>query len=213
MASYEKGILGPFNGSVGAVVGTSWRGKNVMRSRPRKITTAPTESQLLQREKFALVTRFLTPIRDLLILYFGQSSGARSRYNMAISYHIQDAVQQTGHFFAILYNKVLITKGELQGMQGGMATPETGNQIQLTWADNSGQAMAMPGDSLLVVIYAPAAKAFQVFDNVAKREDMAATLAVPDYLANQAVHCWATFKNDSRKLVASSSYMGEITLL
>jgi len=36
MGTYNKGILGAFYGKVGTVVGSTWRGKDVMRSLPRK---------------------------------------------------------------------------------------------------------------------------------------------------------------------------------
>lgn len=58
MGTFKKGILGGFSGTVGTVVGSTWRGMDVMRSRPKKSGSAPTPEQLLQREKFALAMRF-----------------------------------------------------------------------------------------------------------------------------------------------------------
>jgi hypothetical protein len=209
MATYNKGILGAFTGTVGSVVGTSWRGKDIMRSRPKKTTHVPSESQLIQRERFGTITRFMTPIRGLYNQYFGKKKGARSRYNMAVSYHIREAIDDA---LEIIYNKVMISKGELQGVQDGAATAEAGNQLKLTWLDNSGQGMALPTDSLLVVIYSPELNLFEVFENNAAREDTEATLNVMSYFAEHTVHCWVSFVNDSRKLAASSSYLGEVTI-
>jgi hypothetical protein len=52
MGTYNKGILGAFSGKVGPVVGASWRGKEVMRSLPKKSGRAATSTQLLQRLKY-----------------------------------------------------------------------------------------------------------------------------------------------------------------
>jgi hypothetical protein len=213
MATYNKGILGAFTGTVGSVVGANWRGMNVMRSRPRKTTRTPTEVQMQQREKFGFVTGFLTPIRYLYNKYFGQNVGVKSRYNMAVSYHIREAIELTGQTYGMIFNKVLIAKGELQGVQDGTATPEAGQQIKLEWLDNSGQGLALPDDSLLAVIYSPELNLFQVFEYAALRADAEATLTVMPYFAGLPVHCWVTFVNDGRKVAASSTYMGEITLL
>lgn len=213
MATYDKGILGSFTGTVGTVVGASWRGKSIMRSRPKKTSRVPTETQLLQRERFSMVTRFLTPIRGLLNLYFGQNRGVRSRYNLAVSYHIREAVAQVDQAFEMIYNKVMISKGELQGVQDGTAVAQVANQIHLQWLDNSGQGMALSTDSLLVVIYTPDLNLFEVFEGAALREDTEATLTVESYFAGLSVHCWVSFINDDRKLAASSSYLGEITLI
>ncbi|HUH25939.1 MAG TPA: DUF6266 family protein [Flavobacterium sp.] len=213
MATYEKGILGAFTGTVGTVVGANWRGKNVMRSRPKKTTSVPTEAQIMQRERFATVTRFLTPIRGVYNRYFGQNLGSRSRYNMATSYHMTEAVEWVNDRFEIIYNKVLISKGELQGMQDGRISPLAGNQLQITWSDNSGQGLAIPEDSLLVVIYCPDLNLFEIFENSAVREDTEATLNVPAYFAGMQIYCWASFVNDVRKQAASSSFLEQVGLM
>jgi hypothetical protein len=213
MATYNKGILGAFTGTVGSVVGANWRGLNVMRSRPKKTNRTPTEVQLLQREKFGFVTGFLTPIRYVYNKYFGQNVGVKSRYNMAVSYHIKDAIELTGETYEMIYNKVLISKGELQGVQDGTIAAEAGLKIKLTWLDNSGQGLALADDSLLAVIYSPDLNEFQVFEYGAVRSDGEATLTAMAYFADMPVQCWVSFVNDNRKVAASSSYLGEITLL
>nr|WP_317632757.1 DUF6266 family protein [uncultured Flavobacterium sp.] len=212
MATYEKGILGPFTGTVGTVVGANWRGKNVMRSRPKKTSRTPTELQLLQRDKFAAITRFLTPIRGLYNRYFGTNLGVRSRYNIATSYHIKEAITLVNDVFEITYNKVLISKGELQGVLDPTAVALANTQIKLTWADNSGQGMALPTDTLLVVIYSEDLNLFEVFEYQATREDAEVTLSVAAYFSSLEVHCWVSFVNDDRKLSASSNYLGTVTL-
>ncbi|WP_291131895.1 DUF6266 family protein [Flavobacterium sp. UBA7682] len=55
MGTYNKGILGPFSGKVGTVVGANWRGKDIMRSLPKKTNRTPTETQLLKRQLFTTV--------------------------------------------------------------------------------------------------------------------------------------------------------------
>ena len=71
MGTYNKGILGPFSGKVGTVVGANWRGKDIMRSLPKKTNRTLSEMQLLQRQLFATVSEFLIPISPVLSLYLG----------------------------------------------------------------------------------------------------------------------------------------------
>ncbi len=66
MAEIERGVLGGFSGTVGPVVGAHWRGKDIIRARPRKSSKPPTDLQLIQQAKFKLVTRFLQPVQGLL---------------------------------------------------------------------------------------------------------------------------------------------------
>jgi Family of unknown function (DUF6266) len=70
MATFEKGILGGFSGKIGTVVGGNWKGIDYMRSKANKRTFIPSQKQLEQQLKFAVVMRFLQPISALLEVSF-----------------------------------------------------------------------------------------------------------------------------------------------
>ncbi len=60
MGTFEKGYLGGFSGKVGTAVGSTWKGLNVLRSRPpRKRKGQPSDLQLQSQAKFGLITNFL----------------------------------------------------------------------------------------------------------------------------------------------------------
>ncbi len=48
MGKYNKGILGAFSGKVGPVVGSSWRGRDVLRSCPKKSNKVASQLQAMQ---------------------------------------------------------------------------------------------------------------------------------------------------------------------
>ena len=88
MATYNKGILGAFSGKVGPVVGATWRGKDVMRSLPKRSNRMATVIQQQQRTKFAMVTEFLSGIQPVIKRYFGGDTGLNTiasliKYDMA----------------------------------------------------------------------------------------------------------------------------------
>ena len=64
MGKFRNGILGGFQGKVGTVIGSTWRGEDIMRALPKKVAKRPTELQLLQRIKFKAVSEFLNPLRN-----------------------------------------------------------------------------------------------------------------------------------------------------
>ena len=68
MAKLEQGILGPFRGKVGTVVGYLWRGKHVVRAYRREINYPNTESQQAEREWFVGMVRFAATARQALLL-------------------------------------------------------------------------------------------------------------------------------------------------
>ena len=68
MAKLEQGILGPFRGKVGTVVGYLWRGRQVVRAYRREINYPNTVQQQAEREWFVGMVRFAATARQALLL-------------------------------------------------------------------------------------------------------------------------------------------------
>ncbi|WP_309612822.1 DUF6266 family protein [Flavobacterium sp.] len=212
MGTYNKGILGPFSGKVGTVVGANWRGKDVMRSLPKKTDRTPTETQLLQREKFTAVSNFLTPISNVVSLYYGSGSGELTRRNQAMSYHMKEAVTYVNPNFEILFDKVQISKGDLLGIQNPRASSPAAGDIRFNWEDNSGQGSAKNTDQLIVVLYSPLEDIYYTNGNAATRDAARVTLTLPTYFARLEVQAWITFASATGKSYATSVYLGAVAI-
>jgi len=212
MATFEKGILGGFSGKVGNVVGARWRGKNVMRSLPQRGSYVPTENQLLQRERFKEVVTFLSPIKDILNRFFGKQQGDKSAYNLATSYHLKEALIEVVDGFEMDYPKVLISRGDLRGLENPAVTTAANQVVNFTWADNSGQGNANPLDQFVVVFYAPDLNVFQAYEYISAREDESAQVTLPAFLAGLDVQVWATFVTQTGNTAAISNYLGMLTV-
>lgn len=208
MGTYNKGILGPFSGIVGTVVGSTFRGKDVMRSRPRKSSKPATATQLEQRAKFKKVMQFLTPARQLLSDYFGSPAGSQSRFNLAVSYHIQAAVTFANNSAELDYNKVVYAKGNLLSPQNLECTADTNAEFRFTWIDNSGQAGTETTDKLLVVFVEQDVDDYQLFLNAAIRSAETATITLPAYLTGTDVHVYAFMVSESGKINSTSQHLG-----
>lgn len=83
MAKIKQGILGGFSGKVANVVGTSWKGRAVMKSQPLSVANPRTTAQTEQRNKFSkiselaskVLTQFVQPVENPI-------SGNISGYNL-----------------------------------------------------------------------------------------------------------------------------------
>lgn len=210
MGKIPDGIFGGFSGRVGRVVGYNWRGEDMLRKAPRKRSKdSATDAQLAQREKFALVMKFLTPIQDVVGLYFSNKHKSRSRFNLATGYNLIHAVIDVpGGGFALDYTKVLISKGRLRGMEGGTVVAQPARVLELNWIDNSGQGSAADDDLVVAVVYSATQELFQIFDPAALRNEATVQLTVPAYFSGDEVHVWGTMISADRKVKAISSYMG-----
>ena len=93
MATYKQGVLGPFSGKVGTVVGSSWRGIAYIRSLATKVGNPRTAGQVAARSKLALVARTLKNFASVIKAGF-VNTGSVSPWSAAIKanlLHVKDS--------------------------------------------------------------------------------------------------------------------------
>ena len=212
MATYKKGILGPFLGSVGPLVGVNYRGKDVMRTKPKKTTKPPTPAQLLQRAKFALAMQFLNPAKELLNTYYGTPEGSQSRYNLAVSYHLSEVLFLVGDTWEIRYDQAMYAKGSLLPAENLQCTVAATNTLQLTWNNNAAQAGCKPTDQLMVVVFEPEAKEYAFFMKVASRSEAEVSLTLSPQWSGKKIHVYGFMAAENGKGNSGSLYLGEVVV-
>ncbi|RNL89465.1 hypothetical protein ED312_07385 [Sinomicrobium pectinilyticum] len=213
MATIVKGILGGFSGKVGTVVGANWRGKDIIRSRPKPSKKPPTDKQVLQQLKFKLAVTFLQPLKSIQSMYFGTERGAKSRVNLAVSYTIGEAMEVVNDMPQLVYNKVLVTKGDLAGFQNVALTPEAGGIFNLGWEDNSQQGNALATDVVNLVCYCEETSDFILYPSLAARNALSATVTLPDIYTGKEIQAWSYFNNETQTLACNSPHLGAFTVL
>ena len=113
MGTIKQGILGGFNGKVGTVVGSSWKGTAYMRGRAQHIKNPRTAGQIYQRNAMKAIALALRPIASTLSLTFAKSAGKMSGYNKAVSVNYHAAVVNQDGTPVVDYSKLIISKGSL----------------------------------------------------------------------------------------------------
>ena len=209
MATLSKGILGGFSGKVGPVVGANWRGMDVIRSRPKSSKRTPSERQLEQQLKFKLAISFLQPIKNIQSRFFGSGSGVKSRVNLAVSYTISEAIQMVAGLPELIFNKVLITRGELTSFQNAVLTTQPGGVLHLEWEDNSTQGDAAPTDQVSIVCYCAELKNWEIYEGIVMRSDLMADVTLPAYCLGKTMEVYAFLNNEKQTAASTSLYLGQ----
>lgn len=213
MGTIKKGILGGFSGTVGTVVGANWRGMDVIRSRPKSSGSNPTPLQILQRQKFALAVKFQNSLRAMQSRLYGDSSGVKSRVNLAASYLLKEVVTELNGAVVLQMNKVLITKGDLTGFQNLNAAAVAGEKIEFTWDNNSSQVLANATDLFCTAVYEEESGEFNVQEGPEQRSAGAASVTLPASWKGKQVHVFAFFQNELQDTACNSVYLGTLTVL
>lgn len=213
MGTYNKGILGAFSGKVGPVVGANWRGKDIMRSLPKKSKRMATAIQLQQRQKFAMVTELLNGLQPVIKRYYGSDGGLKTRRNQLMSYLLKEALVYNDPVFEWNYTKVMVSRGDLLGVNAGSVTASSGGVLDFSWIDNSAQGEAEATDKLVIVVYEPTSKTTIYSLNAGSRDAEAASLALPNYLSGLEVQVWVLFAAANDKRFATSTYLGTVNVI
>ena len=114
MGTIKQGILGGFNGKVGTVVGSSWKGTVYMKGRAQHVKNPRTAGQVYQREALKILALALKPISSTLNLTFKKSANKMSGYNKAVSVNYKAAIYEAGGEPHFNYEWLIISKGSLK---------------------------------------------------------------------------------------------------
>ena len=147
MAILKNGIDGPFSGKIGTAVGTTWRGLNIIRSRP-KPSTQFSQKQLANQLRMKVAQDFLRRMVEPIRIGFRDDTIVPTAYNSAISYIKKHAL--TGEYPDIMvdFPAVKISKGML-GMPDGITMQANDSVIEFSWSDSL-EDNARHDDQLLI---------------------------------------------------------------
>lgn len=210
MATYSKGINGPFKGKVGTVIGSSWNGIDYMKSLSRrKKNEKPSDAQLGQREKIKIIGKFIRTMTKVISLGFNKNFPGGSGYNNATAYALKNALDTTTTPFSIRYSKVLVTRGEYPNDDNITAEPGSSGLVLFKWENITGLGAAKADDKVVLVAYSSLDNKMIFTSESALRSDGTATLDLEDF-KGQMVETYISFLKADGTDVSSSYYTGQM---
>ena len=208
MARLKQGILGPVSGSVGTIVGSSWRDIDYIRSKLTKPKGDPSPLQLDNQHKFSAVMNFVSTMTELVNQTFDKYAVNISPSNAAFSYNFDNAITGTSPDYSIDYAKALVSRGDLPNASGVAATV-TNKTLHFTWTDNSGLGMAQATDEAVLVAYCKNYNLTLYSIGAAVRSAKAGVLDVSNF-NGFTVETWIAFLNEDGSMASNSIYTGEL---
>ena len=209
MAKLKGGILGAFLGKIGPVV-ASKRGDTVyIKSRPATVKHPNTKKQLATKNSFGAASSlgsFLLPfVKHSIITPQGKTA-----FNACVSYNKKSAVVETEDGFVADYEKLILSKGELESLQGVKADRTDGGKIRFSWTNNSKSRNAQKDDKVLLLAVAPELNEIFYRINGANRQDGEAFLTVPEDSLNVPLYVYVSVQTAGRTISSDSEYLGSI---
>ena len=210
MATYDKGILGPVNGTVGTVVGSSWKGIDYIRSKGGKRGSKSSAKQQAQMAKFSFVGKFIKSMTGLFRVTFKAYADKKTEHNYVFAYTIANALTGAYPAFALNYQRALVAQGSLPNGGNPAAVKDGPGQIKYSWTDNSGNGIAKSDDKAILVAYCEDLNQCEFKVPGADRQAGSDTLAVSLFSGKQ-VQTWLSFISENGN-IATSSFTGVVNV-
>ena len=216
MSQYNQGILGPFSGKVGTVVGSFWKGRFVMRSRPTHMTNPNTPAQQAQRARFSLVSETLAPLRPAVNIGFAQRSDVDNvtPVNVAMQVNMEQAVTGSGTAISIDWNRFMVSGGTLLNVEAPSAVAAASHAINVTWTNNAGvDSDVLDSDQVMLAVYNTNRKQ-ATFNLVSShRDDQSSVLQLPSLWVGDTCKVFIFTRSEDTSRVSPSEMCGSIVVL
>lgn len=211
MGTYKPGIFGPFNGTVGHVVATKWKGKDVVKNSPQKTNKQASLSQADQRSRFKLVNDFLGRCSGFVALGYREVGKKRNPINVAAAYHLENAVTGVYPNYELNYAKVKFSLHKaIDPVIGAEFLVQKDGILKVIWQMPRMRSITTKSDDLAYIIcYSPMKKRFLEFPET-RRSDLSATLAMPELYIGDELHCWIFFVSANGKFTSDTQYFGSV---
>lgn len=206
MARLPQGILGGVLGKVGNVVGSSWKGIPILKSRPLSVANPRTAKQVAQRTKMTNVVAFAQPLLSSIIKplndrFAQQASG----YN--------DFVSRNIHLFE---GELPTPPQDLRISVGKMAavTPDSiglsigSKDVEITYVSTLVDAFASGSDLTYIVVYNATKKEFGISSGESTRsEEMTNIIMNSPVASGDVIHAWLAFRRLDGTIVSNTGYL------
>ncbi|MCD9855792.1 DUF6266 family protein [Epilithonimonas sp. JDS] len=188
-------------------------GTEISRIRPKKNDKPATPKQALVKERMSLSALFISGYKSFASQYFGERSGMRSRYNLAMT-NIMNAYQIDFTKLTItrMNEDILFSKGDLPEVPLNNLTSATTSTFTVTWEDNSDGTDAQPTDEICILYCADDENRPKLMRNIATRADTTATVNLLNKFVGKTVHVWLCLLNADGTRVSISEYVGSVVV-
>lgn len=207
MGVIKRGILGGFSGSVGNVVGSSWKGIATMKAKPLSVANPNTAGQVAQRTKMTNAVEYAKEIlTDIIKPLNDRFASAMSGFNLFIQRNIDlfAAADPTPP------QDLIIAQGNVEGFDTFAVSGDvSNNEIVFSWVDNTGTGDSLATDVPFVFVYNETLNEIAVGDNTGVDRSIQGLSITPlptGWVAGNVLRAYGAFRRADGSKVSNTSY-------
>ena len=189
MAIIEQGVLGPFSGKVGGVIGYVRNGVFCVRSVPAHYRDRKSAAQLRNRNRMTMVMRGLSVVRRAVTLGFGRFATGMTELNVATRVNYYRLVQDGAAGMEYRWGDLVLSRGQVEGLSG-LLYSVSGGCLRLNWNNLGLDARGAMDDEVTVVAVNGERMEMKMWRGVARRGDGGVEVTLPAGWSGEEVWCY-----------------------
>lgn len=213
MAKFSQGIMGPFSGKVGTVVGYMWNGKCCMRAYNREVRNPRTPEQMSHRNMFKQEVQLAAEMQWALnttMRHQARAMGLTNR-NLFVKAN-QHAFSLEDEVLKVDYSRLVLSMGDVPGVEATEASWTADNVLTVKFDRGLGNAF----HQVYLFVYAPdlpepykSARGFLAAP--VYRRDKRISVVLPDLFAGHTAHLYLMVQTDDGRW-SETAYAGSLVL-
>lgn len=207
MAIVQNTLIGRARNKVGGTTFSTWKGKNVLKSKPLTVTNPQSDAQKAQRSAMRQLVAFGRPFLSVIRQSWIEASIGSTEWASWIKYNVKTA-------FTFAPPDANIRNGEFAFARGTLVNPSdlyTFSSIlqvnTINWTNNAGVPGANNSDTFCFAAQDTTGHFYMVNTGVTRATETA-EVTVPDDVANQAAYFYGWFVNTSTRKASDSIAIG-----
>lgn len=211
MAKIRKGILGPVSGTIGPIVGATWKGISYIRTKPKKKKkkSVRTPAQIAAQEKLKFMNLILVPFHEFITVGFANEAVEKTEISAAFSANYDIVISGVYPNLKADYSKLILSVGKRPMITDVEINLENPELLKLTWKSDVIKGTAF-NDQLMFVAYAPELNMSFGFTGGVNRANKQCDIKIIEPFIGKTLEVYLSMTSLNRKAVANSMYLGRI---
>jgi Family of unknown function (DUF6266) len=198
------------SGKIGDHVYYRFRDKQLVRKRPSSRKSLPSDLEIQNRTRFAFMTKFLRPLKDLFDTNF--KSDKMGSLTRALSVNLKHVIPGSYPDWKVDFSKLLLGAGEITGAGELQVSAHTSGQLLFVWEARNRRGRGGGDDLVYVAVYSEYLNHWLTnVGSVQRRDGFFMLDAEP--LIGFHVHVYLGLISTQWSSSSDSQYLGEIEVV
>jgi hypothetical protein len=206
MARLINGIMGPIQGKVGTVIGSSRNGVPYIKGLYKNRTLKVSKKELHNRKKFAAAQVWLSPLKNFVRVGFKGYSERSQGFIAAKSWLLKNAFKSEGDGLQIDPALVKVSSGDLANPKDIAVSQTETEHLKFTW--NPADDGSLPSDQIMMLAY-DVETGYAVIKTTGQFRSAGMDILEIDPKKGSNFQVYAAFNAADRSRQSDSIYLGE----